>query len=1354
MFSHWNQENTDEFSVIPTPGLLKSPIRTSSVGSTILPRAVGLHHSDLELAKLPERGVHSGEGSIVGPNSGRLELRRYQRLRWDDEDSVLARRSGSRRTCFGGGYLSGLVIPQTPICHGWGRGIVNDAQTCCIISVVQLLLHLPPIHSAIRNHVAGGHESLFEQLATIRQHSFGGDRDRPMSSKLVQDIYPLLQNEGVDVQLGEQLDIMEVLPAMVGHLDRDLRNNDSHVSLVGEWSMDLQCPRHPDPWPVACPILSGTGVVSWSHGAAANVQQCCPDCRSDVAVMVTAPDVLFSLCGHPQAQLPPAVSFTCGDEVITYVPHGGIYHLGEDRGAGHFVTHVKSPFEGSGESCWLLDDQHQPKPIHGQPEGALVAIAWVKRDPTSLPSGSLPSTSSSTVPAPPKPLPSCPEVPKESLTVPAPAKTRPAPTKTHPAPTKTRPAPTKTRPAPTKTGPSKSAKSLSAALVTPTMSPVEKMADHCCPSFTSALVEALRPVFHGSADSVVGKWEDAVRASKSSAADLVLEDAVADEREQRYLASCRKHGVDYPGMARPNGSDQDGIAMLLCWPPHHPHPRVLTTAKWTPRCLIRKGHQGYSLEALEVKQPGIDHQKLPAWRRPVRAMATTFPFAQRSPAHLEALSEMFETSLQRVKEVSTSRTSKPSLTIAQGTFAKESVLLALAGLTNRELRKHDFCLKFPASFISHTNPNDCALVRGVAFYTSVNSLDKSVHNSLDSSSPHQTLRGVFLFISHGSQGWYAIGHGSPDSAIRGYALDMAVNYAMSLQNVKVPGDEYWLYTTSSWPTGEISFRQMNEELIKQRGREITSGDVVDKDNLSPRLLSWIDAQCLELLPVDLTIGHTFLFTVLSALRRRESDLVPKEVKNSRVAQAHATRKANLAMRTEAEVIEDARREQLARAERQRQGPRVLRPDDRRRGPEARARGLKALSKVTPEVRARAAKPRCEAIGRRTAESELETGKVVSAVLQEDGGFFRWNEVDCDGIGATSANTRTDGLPGQMFTIAEWYRVSKASSAGYSAIEMWWCQAGLLYVRSTCRKSSSVSSSVDSRFSSSNSEVQLNVTNRYCLWCKATILGSGPKPKCRPVVGWTTLREFKVSKRDAGPSPDMKIPDLALRMEKTVGLVYHTGVSRRARKGGDNAPVSLTIAADKSRGAPFYLDLEQLPPPTVTSLFPNQKRRRAKEAMRDERKKAAATTESDACQPSEPPILENSNESANEEVSPRKKARKESDNISAQLSDVQYVSSDDSPSIILLSSPLPLVSTALRPTNETSVRVLPHPQVVKPLALRPPPESKTRTTRQRRKKFPAQSTTLLRDPDGMLSMGTRQTDPTDRREPGKKGNNTT
>ncbi|EIW72353.1 hypothetical protein TREMEDRAFT_58513 [Tremella mesenterica DSM 1558] len=117
------------------------------------------------------------------------------------------------------------------------------------------------------------------------------------------------------------------------------------------------------------------------------------------------------------------------------------------------------------------------------------------------------------------------------------------------------------------------------------------MAGHCCSSFTSALVEALQPVFHSSANSVMRNSEDAVRASKSSAADLVLEDAMAEEREQRYLASCCKHGVDYPGMARLNGSVQDSVGMLLCWPPHHPHPHVMTTAKWTPRCLIRKCHK-------------------------------------------------------------------------------------------------------------------------------------------------------------------------------------------------------------------------------------------------------------------------------------------------------------------------------------------------------------------------------------------------------------------------------------------------------------------------------------------------------------------------------------------------------------------------------------------------------------------------------------------------------------------------------------------------------------------------------------------------------------------------------------------
>ncbi|RXK39272.1 hypothetical protein M231_03492 [Tremella mesenterica] len=121
MLSHCNHENTDQESVILTAHLLESPIRPLGVSSTILPRAVGLHHYNLELAKLPKTGVQLGEGSLVHPTS--------QRLRGEDGgNSLIARRSGSRRTCTGGGHLSGLMIPQTPRAvgrhgvpssHGW-----------------------------------------------------------------------------------------------------------------------------------------------------------------------------------------------------------------------------------------------------------------------------------------------------------------------------------------------------------------------------------------------------------------------------------------------------------------------------------------------------------------------------------------------------------------------------------------------------------------------------------------------------------------------------------------------------------------------------------------------------------------------------------------------------------------------------------------------------------------------------------------------------------------------------------------------------------------------------------------------------------------------------------------------------------------------------------------------------------------------------------------------------------------------------------------------------------------------------------------------------------------------------------
>ncbi|EIW72355.1 hypothetical protein TREMEDRAFT_58515 [Tremella mesenterica DSM 1558] len=477
---------------------------------------------------------------------------------------------------------------------------------------------------------------------------------------------------------------------------------------------------------------------------------------------------------------------------------------------------------------------------------------------------------------------------------------------------------------------------------------------------------------------------------------------------------------------------------------------------------------------------------------------------------------------------------------------------------------------------------------------------------------------------------------------------MAVNYAMFLQDVKVPVLDRWLYTTSLWPRGEMLFCQ-----------------VKDRDSVPPQILCWIEDQCLDSRPVDEKNRITFLFTVLTALRQREVDLVPKEVRQARAARSYHTQMNNLATRSDAEILEDAWCEQVAQIER----------------PEARLHGLKALSKITPKTKVHTTK----------REECLETGAaadtVICAMLQEDGGFFRWYNVDLDGIGATSANTRTNGLLDQMFTEAQLDYVSSAGPAGYYAIEMWWCHLGWLYARSTCQRSS-VCSTVDSQFSLSNSKVQLKLTNGLCLLCKETILGSGTEPQCRPV-------------------------------EKTVGLAYHTGVSRRASTGGDNAPVCLTIAADNRRGAPFHLDLEQLPPPTVSALFPNQKRRQAKQVMHNKRNKAAATNESDAhldqdkadlslksmdpicessqgldieempkrrhiiegmllelCQPSEPPILKSSTESANEEVLPRKKAKKEvnSGNISAQLPDVQYILSNDNFSSILLSSPL--VSTAL------------------------------------------------------------------------------
>jgi hypothetical protein len=89
----------------------------------------------------------------------------------------------------------------------------------------------------------------------------------------------------------------------------------------------------------------------------------------------------------------------------------------------------------------------------------------------------------------------------------------------------------------------------------------------------------------------VATWKLQVMATKPSLTSIRREKRPGLERRDKCKTVCQRYIVDFPGFTLPNGSRVDGVATDLAWAPYHTDEHVLASDKFTPQCLIQKGHQ-------------------------------------------------------------------------------------------------------------------------------------------------------------------------------------------------------------------------------------------------------------------------------------------------------------------------------------------------------------------------------------------------------------------------------------------------------------------------------------------------------------------------------------------------------------------------------------------------------------------------------------------------------------------------------------------------------------------------------------------------------------------------------------------
>ena len=228
----------------------------------------------------------------------------------------------------------------------------------------------------------------------------------------------------------------------------------------------------------------------------------------------------------------------------------------------------------------------------------------------------------------------------------------------------------------------------------------------------------------------------------------------------------------------------------------------------------------------------------------------------------------------------------PSLTVCQGDTLETGVRENLAQIFEEEARKRSkrrtlasFEISIPVPVPALPDIGQPAQSRHVKCLVVLRRTKRRV-----------SVKVIFAFMSHGSHAHYALSR-TPSVFANGVALDVIMNWAMSLARIKVPVGHKDIYSRDAYPTAWFRSDRANLELVKMRAEEIRSQGTWPWtfDLIGPELASWIELQHLEVFDNDILHPSTWLHRVLSALRRREYTLMTPEQRQERLGKQVITR---------------------------------------------------------------------------------------------------------------------------------------------------------------------------------------------------------------------------------------------------------------------------------------------------------------------------------------------------------------------------------------------------------------------------------------------------------------------------------